>query len=361
MHHRTSICLLGAPLLITLFLSNSWAAIRPSFRLDYSVWKASDIVVATEGQAIDGKLEVVETWKGNLQPGSRLELQELAMFADEQSRLVHWWHAKELTEPYVQSVTGSRMVLFLLKAATTDNEGDGHSAPWRPASFHGGFKVSVAWIERGEAYAYQQIFNPGPSRLEHLGTAIEMKARVASFVTIDSELEAAIQGRDPIRAGQAFHAFHRNKFHYAAKASLQSIGKMGINSLQTLRQLLNNITLRHRHPDIISAMVEAGGESVASDLTDIVAREFDFWSKQSPDLKAGWWNADPADRRRGLREHHSRLLQALRELEVFANAESRDVIARTRDLWQSNSALKEFQIVDACDAVLTKLSRDGTP
>ena len=54
------------------------AAILPSFRPQESTWLATDIVVVTEGEKIDGVVQVIETLKGDLKPGATLTLPELA-------------------------------------------------------------------------------------------------------------------------------------------------------------------------------------------------------------------------------------------------------------------------------------------
>ncbi len=63
----------GGLLLLGVFASSASAAIRPSFYLDYSVWKATHIVLATEGDSIDGRLRVIESWKGNLEAGAGVQ------------------------------------------------------------------------------------------------------------------------------------------------------------------------------------------------------------------------------------------------------------------------------------------------
>jgi hypothetical protein len=45
------------------------AGIRPSFNLQNCSWHATHVVVATEGEKIDGVLKVLESWKGDLAPG----------------------------------------------------------------------------------------------------------------------------------------------------------------------------------------------------------------------------------------------------------------------------------------------------
>ena len=352
----------SSAIIVILSISSTQAAERPSFIFDYSVCKATHIVLATEGQSIDGRMKVLESWKGDMSPGSTMLLPELAEFADEEQRRIHWWGLDDLPEPYVRFVTGSRMMLFLVKNSDQQNLDKPvvNNKAWQSAAYFGGLKVSAVWIEHGEAYAYQQTDNPGPSRLEHFGTAIWMKARVAAYVTICADLEAAIKETNPVRAAQTFNAFLDSDFHKGARASLDAIGNMGDRSLPTLRRLLSDITLLHLHDKIIATMVKAGGLTVTSDLLKIVNEELDYWSKQAPDLAVGWWNADPANQRKRLREHYSKLLEALRQLQVVGcNEKCRNAVTNTLDLWKTTPALHDIgdgQIARTCAASLEKVS-----
>jgi len=171
---------MAALVAVALAASPARAGIRPSFYLDYSVWKATHIVLATEGDRIDGRFEVIESWKGDLEPGARVRVPELAVFADEGSRRIG-----TAGDRAARHVTGARMVLFLVRP---ELPGDGarHGAKpsaWLPASYagYGGFEVSVAWIEDGTAYAFVQVMNPGPSVLISVGTEAKMEARVRAF------------------------------------------------------------------------------------------------------------------------------------------------------------------------------------
>ena len=351
-------------IIVILSISSTQAAIRPSFEFDYSVCKATHIVLATEGQSIDGRLKVLESWKGDMSPGSTILLPELAEFADEQQRRIHWWGLDDLPEPYVRFVTGSRMMLFLVKNSDQQNLDKPvvNNKAWQSAAYFGGLKVSAVWIEHGEAYAYRQTVNPGPSLLEHFGTAIRMKARVAAYVTICTDLEAAIKETNPVHAAQTFSAFLDSDFHKGARVSLDAIGNMGECSLPTLRRLLSDVTLRHLHDEIIATMVRAGGSIVTPDLLKIVNKELDYWSRQAPDLTVGWWNADPANQRKLLREHYSKLLEALRQLQVIGcNEECKNVVTNTLKLWKTTPALHDIgdgQMARTCAALLEKVSSD---
>jgi hypothetical protein len=346
-------------LAILLLAVPASAAIRPSFHLDDSAWKATHIVVATEGPAVDGKLEVIESWKGDLAPGSQVAVPALATFADEGRRQVHWFGMQDLPEPYVRSVTGAKMVLFLIRTSDPPQAAGSVPAPdlWRNASVNSsyGFDTSVAWIERGEAYAYKQIFNPGPTRLVHESSAIEMKLRIACLTMLQSELAVATRENDPIRVGQAFRAaLHLNLF-MPAREAIASLGTMGTRSLPTLRSLLRDSTFLPWHPDVIAALSQLGGREIARDLLSVIEEELSFWSKETPDLKDGWWNAEPANPREFRRGHYERLLQTLRCLPTPVEGSARGDILRIRDLWQATPALADFgegQIVKVCNALL---------
>ncbi|MCD6051618.1 MAG: hypothetical protein K0Q55_3027, partial [Verrucomicrobia bacterium] len=96
---KFNLCFRGLLSGFSLLIASGYAqaGIRPSFRLESSAWRATDIVVVTEGDLIDGNLDVLETWKGTLSPGAVLSLKELGKFATEESRTVKppWRRSKE--------------------------------------------------------------------------------------------------------------------------------------------------------------------------------------------------------------------------------------------------------------------------
>ncbi len=339
------------------------AAVRPSFSLDHSAWKATHIVLATEGPAVDGKLEVIESWKGDLAPGSQVIVPALATFADEGRRQVHWFGMQDLPEPYVRSVTGAKMVLFLIRTSNPPQATGSVPAPdlWQNPSVNSsyGFDTSVAWIERGEAYTYKQILNPGPTRLVHESSVIGMKLRIACLTMLQSELAVATRENDPTRVGQAFReALHHNLFG-AAQEAIASLGTMGTRSLPTLRQLLRDSAILPWHPHVIAALSQLGGREVSGDLLRVIEEELSFWSKEAPDLKDGWWDAGPAEPHGSCRMHYERLLQTLRCLPAPVERFARGDIVRIRDLWQTTATLAAFgegQIAKAANALLKEPS-----
>jgi hypothetical protein len=140
---KPSLLLLALPLLLTLCVAapSARAGIRPSFSLESCAWFATHVVVATEGEKIDGVLTVLESWKGDLTPGDAVSLPDLAAFNPEASRVVKRPFSNRDAEP--RHVTGDRMILFLKEKPLAN--GDGGRA-WEPAA-RGGVDVSVLWVE----------------------------------------------------------------------------------------------------------------------------------------------------------------------------------------------------------------------
>ncbi len=168
------------------------AGIRPGFALESCAQGATDIVVITQDQKLDGNCTVVEAWKGSLKPGQKITVPALARFAPETNRIIggeliqpgetpfRGPGTRTVVSPWPDQpsntpihVSGKRMVLFLKRTAT-------NSEDWEPADFYhvprsnSGYYtdkelwLSVVWIDQGIVYAYEQEQNPGPSLLRPL-------------------------------------------------------------------------------------------------------------------------------------------------------------------------------------------------
>ncbi len=339
--------------LVLAATSSATARIRPSFLLDHVLWEATHIVLATEGEVVDGRLEVIESWRGDLVEGADLVLPDLAAFSGRDSRRMDRWPASGAPPRFV---TGSRMLLFLKKAALRPQATKPEVSRWLPASYAGGFKTSVAWIEHGECYGLGQVENPGPSMITNVGTEVEFRARVGAFDAIRSFLDGALAEQNPSGVAQAIRTFHKMGFFRATEKAIEALGGMREHGLPMLRDLASEGAVRRWHWKIVHMMPRAGGPAVAADLTDIVREELGYWSWKAPGLKRGWWNN--SNERGELREKHMRLHQALRELKKLRYPACRDVVTQIQYLWRSNSALrlgKNCEVLQACDGIIRQL------
>ncbi|MEQ1841162.1 MAG: hypothetical protein ABL994_12195 [Verrucomicrobiales bacterium] len=352
--------MLAATLLICIAVGTpAVAGIVPSFDLNHSVWRATDIVLATEGDVIDGNLRVLETWRGALEAGDEVQLPELAAFAPDTSRRLHPF-IPEGTPGADATASGSTMILFLVRS----EENTQLPIAWRPAGYfpESGFNISVAWVEDGETYALSQVINPGPLVMNKDLNALEIKVLVAASDVITSGLKDAILTQNAALAAQAIVACVSHGFHAGTDDAFRALEVMGETALPALRGLMDNGAVNHKHPAVIKTMAAAGGAQVAPDFVRLLEKQLKYWEYQAPKLERGWWNQAPADVRRGARELYSRTLAILQQLAPMNYAPGRDVTTRLRDFWVSTDSLQDMgdgQMLEAIDAVLAGLDATG--
>ena len=136
--------------LVTLGLARSaWAETVPSFALEYAKREATHIVV------VDSEGGVLESWRGDLAKGAVVPFQ-----ATKEPIPVVCPFPREPHEPNVESVTGKRRVLFLIRGKT--------AASWTPAGYLlPEARFATVWIEKGRCFAVYQFENPGRGALMH--------------------------------------------------------------------------------------------------------------------------------------------------------------------------------------------------
>jgi Surface antigen variable number repeat len=360
---------------ISLFLlcgssSQVLAGIRPSFNLETCSWNATDIVVATEGKRIDGVFSVLESWKGDLNPGDTIRVPELASFQPEPSRAISdAWYQKEKSPHLV--VTGERMILFLKRdshesAPETDN-GNPRSAPsinWRSASFFDEMNVSVVWIEQGQAFGFVQMMNPGPSLLIRLGASEdELKNRVLEVKDIQALFVQAAAIAEPAKKAAALEPFAHHSLHLARDAAFGELKKCGKAALPVMRRMLADDSLLDSHAHLVEVMAEAGKSDVGADLTALIEKDLEFWKRTGPVLKKGWWNGEGFDSLEAvepLRDRYGRDYDALLALTKTPYWASEAIVTEFRNLWRSLPQLEEIgsdQLSKAVDQVLRELDR----
>jgi hypothetical protein len=249
------------------------------------MWSATHIVLATEGEVIDGRLRVIESWKGDFEPDAEIVVPNLARYSGAKSRQVKSWQPAHQTEPYVRVVTGARMLLFL-----TDTKPKEPLVPvvtWDsglPASVEGqgDFWVSFAWVEKGEVYARHQLVFPSWP-ISHFGTALEVEARAAYLTILKRGLEEATLAQSPVLASQVLRASAVQELELGVRGAIEALANMGEDALPVLRALLNDPKLSHLVPRFIQAMYTAGGEGVAPELTALNEELLAFWEARAPE------------------------------------------------------------------------------
>lgn len=146
----------------TFLASTALGYPAPSFSLEDAAPRATHIVVATEGDEIDGKLTVIECWKGNLKAQDVILVPQMKAWSRVAERevlgeMAGFYKAMypKRVERLPSHVSCKKVVLFLIREGET----------WKPASKTQLMSMSVVWIENGLVLWYIQHFNPGPQKL----------------------------------------------------------------------------------------------------------------------------------------------------------------------------------------------------
>lgn len=283
-----------ALLLLLFFAAAAQARTWRSFDLDQCTWNASHIVVATEGALIDGRLTVLESWRGDLRPGETISIPELAAFRDDEARTLDIWRlnpeqaeAGEFGDIALNQVSGDRMILFLTKANTVAAApwGDRHNVVWQTAGDEG-VKHSLIWIEGDRSFAFVQFSSPGSSQLTPLGkTESVIRDRVLQVRNArdswDRFQNLPISGKRP----SALAPYAAMDIYPARVAALKELEMIGSAAVPTLAALLHDAALLDQHWQYLETLTEIGGREAGADLADVVVDASIYWQEALTTLK----------------------------------------------------------------------------
>lgn len=357
-----------ASLTCLLFVcSSAFGGIRPSFQLQTSSWRATEIVVVTEDKEIDGVVKVLESWKGDLKIGQLITIPELEEFKAEKARMVHQWPLQKSSE----FVSGARMILFLRDAtkAPTDSDDDAlqndevkSAQRWKAANSAGHeMRYSTVWIDKGKAYCFVQIMNPGPSVLVGCGNEAELKTEVSRVLSIHDGLHAALAIADLEARAQSLEPFAKEEFFLAHDRAFKGLIDCGEAALPVLRRMLNNESLIGFHSKIIEAFAKAGRKKSGPELTAWLERELGFWKQTAPSLQPGWWNGagfNAINEVEPLRDRWMALYKGIDAVGSIRYAEAAPTLIELSDYWRTLPQLGQDQISAACDRVLRQFRQN---
>ncbi|HSS20197.1 MAG TPA: POTRA domain-containing protein [Pyrinomonadaceae bacterium] len=371
MTRRRNFLALVVLLLLGGLCSSSNAGIRPSFSVDVSTWRATHIVVVTEGKTIDGEFTVIESWKGDLTAGDTIKIPELASFKDASARTlgVSWWSHDNDKDKKRLVVTGNRMVLFL-KEDQNGKALERAPAPtlslhWKTSDFYHDWSTSAVWIEETKVYGFIQVMNPGPSILISLSqTESELKNEVLGIDATHDSLLQAMAIEDPALRAEALAPFAQNQLYFARNDSFEALSKIGKQAVPVVRKLLADEKLLSVHHQLIETLAEAGEGDVGADLTQVVQQGIEYWKKTGPMLQGGWWNGNglaSLDEAQPFRDQYMRVYTALMALGKRPYLDSEKPVVQFRELWGSMPQLVgdtgHDQMTEASDGVLREIER----
>jgi hypothetical protein len=360
----------GILALLLVSTADATAALMPSFRLEFCSWEATHIVVVTEGDKIDGKVEVVESWKGDLKKGDKLTVPDLAAFAPEKERGVSkGLFARDDTKDLPAAVSGSRMILFLRKQVEAEKDKP-TKTNWLPAADKwGGMKVSTAWIEGDKVFAFGQEMNPGPQELLSWGMdEKKLKKTVDAVVKDQTVLTEAIRKGDADKLTTAVLELVRSESASASEptfvpnAVVWELADTGAKGLPALRAILKDHKLLKYHDTAVRSIAKAGGADAGPELVKVLEQELAFWKKVGPDLPGDWWSGARGkvewEEVTRLRDHYMVAYAAVIELGKLRHAGGREVVTEFAEYHRSLPQLAAIkQLGEACDTTLKAMPR----
>jgi hypothetical protein len=357
---------------LVVFLKPAIAGFRPSFSLEYCSWHATDIVVA-EVRSEVGTVGVIESWKGQLQPGDVISIPELrpahnAVPISLYPRITDFFapDPSGIGEQIPAQPFGSRMILFLEKEqgsepSITPTKLD-LRARWRSADLFKGMKTSVVWIDGGHLYTFQQVINPGPSILVPSDVHFnEMKDRVREIGRVQSEMAKVVSTDDKFARAEGLKPYVRSDLYEAQKLALSELGKCGSSGSKTIREMLDSSAFADEAGELVKAFVETGGESVGEELTTRLKRDLTFWQATAPSLSQGWWNQD-ARPHAPLRERYVQTLELVRGLDRTHYKPAFGTATQLGSFWRSLPQLNDSsglnQMAEECEALAAHLQAE---
>ncbi len=322
------------------------------FVLDHLAWSATDVLVVTEGQRIDGRVVVTEVWRGDAQVGAELVFPDLADYEGAERRTIeNGWNVLGRGRPGPRlrraEVTGGRMVLFLVREGGTLSGDGGH------------VDTSAAWIEDGDAYALRQVMNPGGFVFVHVGSELDLRARVDELTRSRRAQRVALTLGDPAARVEALTPLLAEPA--ARESTFEALGACGAAAVPLLRTLLTEV----RQPEIVHhavlALRQAAGTEAAAELAALLDREATFWSAECPGLPESEWDDVGVDTARAsaLSGRYLLLDCALGVCSGLPDERLRVPLLRISGAWRTTAHPAGERIIRMCAALIDALDHGG--
>ena len=321
LHH---LCPPAAILLVSVFviLGSARAEILPAFH-PACAYRATHIVVVQTVSPEEGRFRVLETWKGDKQKDDAI------------------------TVPGLAKIAKGEMVLFLCRRPEPVQSGD----EWESANFSD-WRSSVAWIDRDEVSVLQQKMRPGPTcvaPLTHYETRARFKELIFFYLRTERQLAAAKAARNTQERVRILAEIVSGNYDRKDEACAE-LGRCGQAAVPALRLLIRGPP-DHAQKYAITAMADAGGDSVLQELDAMLQEELAYWKETAPALKKGWWGDEACGGKPWIR--YGNLCALLQAFGKHAYPPARPHIAEIRDFFRAQPVFEEDnrigRIPDYCD------------
>jgi hypothetical protein len=339
------------------------ARVSETFHLEDNAWDATQIVVVLETKH-GGQFQVVETWKGYLNPGDIILVPEMTAFQKKSFRRVSVVGKNDF-ESTGQTLRTRRLVLFLkeplpesaLARGHGDNQKMSNTKYFVPAAEDGGMRVSFAWLSSSEVFAFWQMYFPGSSALislresekelsESVKGVLREQQRFAEVMAISNKTDRA----------RRLIPFLTSEYRRAADGAWEELPKCGRDGLPVLREVLNDPAHLPFHAHFVETMADIAGKEVGPELTVRLQSELAFWRARATSLKKDWWGDSNVPDVKNLQDHYMVVLRVVEALKKISYRASIPIIKELLEFWSSSPNLDESTysggIVKECGQIL---------
>ena len=329
--------------------------ILPGFGLLSCAWHATHVVVASEGERIDGRFEVLEVWAGDLRVKDRFDVGGMEKMAPVAKRELRIW---ALQSGPIEVIPCNRMVLFLRKkngAFFSANRSWRHPGGRRksdPEYSEADVTLSAAWVRRGQVFA-RRFGNQNMAALDLSETAFRRRVLEQR---IERDAVLALCKIQPLAQRIArleqFMASSSGCTRWEITRRLFGYGKP---AAPVFGRILLDMSQANDHNTSAALLVRILGPAASVDFSAVLAQELKFWTKAAPSLKKGWrTESKPADPRRHkvLDRHHSRLRSVLYYLWACRGPIDRQAIAGIKKVWSDPKMQPDDRILESCQRLL---------
>ncbi len=349
--------------------------LRTLFSPDAASWAASNIVLV-ETTPIDGTFRVIESWKGDLSAGSQLVIPELIPAANALpiSAYPDWLTTvvpSVVAEQIPRQPAGSRLVLFLRR-----NKPEAGAVQktmwlgWGPGADEDSMKIAAVWIDGGATYVFTLMgMTSSPLVLAEFGEYVQgerrlkprseewLKQDVERVLHVQNEMTSILEEKDGRARALRLKPYVTSKIFPARRQALEELGKSGPSAVGPIGEMLDDPAFAEQAPELVGAMVKAGGKAVGDELNRRFERDVAFWERTGPSLRQGWWNEDPTPNS-PLRNRYGQTFHLIFGLEKLHYAGAVSSAIELRNLWRSLPQLNDpsglDQIAQECDALITQ-------
>lgn len=337
-------------MLLCLLAAQLRAEIRPSFYLEGAMWGATDIVVVSEGDKMDGEVVVTRVLSGSVRVGEVLRYLELGMVEREHDMVYPSRDVFRLSlEDYVlpKVIDGQEIILFLRR-----ENGELVAVD----AGYGDARTSAMWVYEDTCYSFGQMLNPGP-------VVFYQEVGKSEFLRMLDSVLADKQALDGLTGAEVDLSERMRPYLLkgggASGYAIAAAGRMGISGFVVLEEMLvvDSFDMRLR---VLVSLFDISEVRAMEVYGRLLGAHAEIWEKAAPSLKLDWWNykADiPTAEVDKLRDIYMEDLTMVEVLSEFGGVVGCvGAVKRLRAVWMGHKNLRRFprDLVELCDKILAK-------